>query len=95
MWNRSGDGWLGFHHIKKQDRSRAISELLKEKKLIQVNIDKIRTPFYIKSDQEELLNRMISKDQNYKKASKIAPLDNLLCDRKLVKELTVPIIYWL
>jgi hypothetical protein len=25
MWNRSGDGWLGFHDIKKEDRSRAIS----------------------------------------------------------------------
>ncbi|MFO7881315.1 MAG: winged helix DNA-binding domain-containing protein [Kosmotogaceae bacterium] len=87
MWNRSGDGWLGFHDIKKKDRSRAISELLKEGKLIDVSIEDINTPFYIKSDKEELLKSILIKDQNNKKAFIIAPLDNLLWDRKLVKEL--------
>lgn len=87
MWNRSGDGWLGFHAIKKEDRSRAISKLLKERKLIKVNIGSISTPFYIRSDQEELLNRILTKDQNFKNASIIVTLDNLLWDRKLIKEL--------
>ncbi|MFS1512563.1 winged helix-turn-helix domain-containing protein [Chengkuizengella sp. SCS-71B] len=83
LWDRSGDAWLGIREIKSSDRKKSIQRLIEAGKLIEVTIQGISNKFYMKKSDESFLTK--HDGQNH--ASIIAPLDNLIWDRKLIKEL--------
>lgn len=80
--NRSGDGWLGTS-FKKIERDIAIKSLLNRGKLLSLNIEGLKDEYYISHDTKSLL------DDNFKcnGTSFIAPLDNIIWDRKLIFDL--------
>ncbi|MDQ0193334.1 winged helix-turn-helix domain-containing protein [Paenibacillus wynnii] len=94
QWNRSGDGWLGITGLKSKERTAAIQRLLHTDKIREVNVEGIKLPFYIRSMDTPALEEVIqvTHDQgedyiNTSSASALAPLDNLLWDRELIKQL--------
>jgi uncharacterized protein YcaQ len=87
IWNRSGDAWLGFRGIKSKDRTAAFDRLLERDLLIEVRVEGIESLLYIRSDDEELLVNSIGTEQMKPRAVILAPLDNLLWDRRYVKQL--------
>ncbi len=87
LWNRSGDAWLGFREIGKTKRSQAIKQLINENKITKINIEGIETPFYIRSDNMPLLNQIKDSKIADNRIKFIAPLDNLIWDRRLIKKL--------
>lgn len=79
LWNRSSDAWLGTN-LNKAERSRSINRLLEKDLIAEVRITDIDDIFYVPKEEVRLLH--VDKEQN--EASVIAPLDNLMWDRKLI-----------
>jgi len=84
IWGKNGDGWLGEFIENKSLRDEAIAELLEEKSVSAVRISGIKDPFYIRTcDMDKFLN-----DKKVKKTARfLAPLDNLLWDRAMIRAL--------
>ncbi|WP_052088266.1 winged helix-turn-helix domain-containing protein [Paenibacillus wynnii] len=94
QWNRSGDGWLGINGLKSKERTMAIQRLLHTDRIREVNVEGIKLPFYIRTIDTPVLEELL-RDTNEQgedcistfSAAALAPLDNLLWDRELIKQL--------
>ncbi len=84
LWDKSGDAWLGMPGIKSKERKAALSRLLKQGKVIEVGVDGIKLPLYMRSEDEMLLNKTLDSRTPLSRSAIIAPLDNLLWDRRFV-----------
>lgn len=82
LWNRSGDAWLGSH-LKKEQRSNSINRLLKKDEIIEIQIADIDEIFYLPKKALSILENK----EKHNEASLIAPLDNLIWDRKLISRI--------
>ncbi len=87
LWNRASDAYLGIPDRKAQSRNELFGRLLKEKEIISLSVDGIRDPLYILSSDEELLDRVLSGEEFVRRTQMLAPLDNMLWDRKLIEAL--------
>ena len=85
LWNRRSDAWLGIGMTTEQ-RLQAFSELEAAGAVTAVQVEGIRTPFYILSEDKPLMEAVV-KDETDTKARLefLAPLDPMLWDRKLVE----------
>lgn len=84
-WDRNGEGWLGSFVSDKNLRKKILSELIEEGKLILIKVEGLKETFYLRSEDISILNNINLVNENNVKF--IAPLDNLLWDRKLVKDI--------
>lgn len=87
LWNRASDAWIGLRNFKSKDRIEGFNELLREDKIIPLEVEGIKSPLYIDKSNLDLLKQSINSINNKKEAYIIAPLDNLIWDRKLINEL--------
>jgi uncharacterized protein YcaQ len=87
VWNKSGDAWLGITGIKSRERNAAFNRLLKEKKIAEVMVEGLEQPLYIKGEDQTLMEEVRQGKEVTRRAVILAPLDNLLWDRRLIKEL--------
>lgn len=87
LWNRQSDAWLGINGLKSEQRNNAFKALLNEGKISEITVDGIKHTLYIATENLELLHTTMNKSMESKYARIIAPLDNLLWDRKLIAEL--------
>lgn len=83
LWNKSGGAWLGNFIGNKKLRDGIIPELVNEGELLVINVEGIKEPFYIRSEDEKYL---YNKPKN-REARFLAPLDNMLWDRDLIKKI--------
>ncbi len=87
LWNKPSDAWLFIQNMKAQNRNQAFMELLREKKIIEISVDNIKDKLYCLESDRNLLEE-IRTDPVFKERTEfIAPLDNMLWDRKLIKAL--------
>lgn len=90
LWNRPGDAWLGIIGMKSPERNGAFVRLLEKDRIREVRVEEVPYPLYIRKEDMPLLNEsadgpgFAASDQ---RASVLAPLDNLLWDRHLIREL--------
>ena len=84
LWNKSSDAFLGIDDFKAKDRILAFKSLLNQGSIIPIDVDGIDEIFYIVLEDQKYLSY---KDTNIKRMEFIAPLDNLIWDRKLIKAL--------
>lgn len=87
LWNRQSDAWLGINGLKSEDRHRAFNDLLKDGKISEITVEDMKSTLYIATENLELLKTYIKKPAKSDYARILAPLDNLLWDRKLIAEL--------
>jgi uncharacterized protein YcaQ len=87
IWKRSGDAWLGFRGISSEDRSAAFDRLIDQGNIVEVSVEGIEPALYMRSEDRVFLDVALGGDGGRPQASIIAPLDNLLWDRRFVKEL--------
>ncbi len=83
LWSRNGSAWLGHFISNSQIRNTAIKSLLEKGEIEQVYVGDIKYPFYIRKEDYSLLNEAMISNEGEMKF--IAPLDNLLWDRALIK----------
>lgn len=86
LWDKSGDVWVGMTDLKSKQRQEIFQKLWQNHKIIQIQIEGIRTPFYANTEHYQQMT-VSSYDSLSPRASFIAPLDNLLWDRRMIKEL--------
>lgn len=87
LWNRASDAWLGMSEFDVAARNRAFSQLLEQRKIIELNVESIEYPLYCLSADMEL-TETVKRDTDFKERIElIAPLDSLMWDRKLIKAL--------
>jgi uncharacterized protein YcaQ len=84
-WDRNGGGWLGNFVSEKKLRTEILQELSDEGELLRVDVEGFNENFYIRAEDSKMLSVI---EQNFeKKVTFLAPLDNLLWDRKLIKDI--------
>lgn len=87
LWNRAGEAWLGMHAIKSRERTAALNRLEEQGHVRQVDIEGFSVPFYYRSLEQDLLDRVVAAQDQPSRAAILAPLDNLLWDRRFLEEL--------
>ncbi|MCK5327839.1 MAG: AlkZ family DNA glycosylase, partial [Candidatus Latescibacteria bacterium] len=87
LWNRSGGAWLGISELKSKERKATLTRLLRQGKVVEVQVEGIEPPLYMRSEDKSCLDRTLDSDSLSPRATVMAPLDNLLWDRRLAKEL--------
>ncbi len=87
LWDKSGGAWLGMSGIKSKERKSALTRLLKQGKVVEVGVDGIKLLLYMRSEDERLLCKIMDSGTPLSRAVIMAPLDNLLWDRRFVEEL--------
>ncbi|AKI96766.1 winged helix-turn-helix domain-containing protein [Kosmotoga pacifica] len=87
LWGRPSDAWLGIRWMKSNECIEALSRLEKKGEVLRIEVEDIKYPFYILKEEAPLLHEVLNGVDVEPQASFIAPLDNLLWDRKLIKEI--------
>lgn len=85
LWNKASDAYLGICDFKTKERNLAFFNLILNEKILEIEIEGIEEKFYILKEQEKFL---IESEASFEDECRIiAPLDNILWDRKLVKKI--------
>ncbi|MBC7961003.1 MAG: AlkZ family DNA glycosylase, partial [Vallitaleaceae bacterium] len=87
LWNKASDAWLGIHWMKTKERKEAFERLIEKGEIVPVEVEGLEIPLYLDKQQMPLFEKVKSGDFVQKKVSFLAPLDNMLWDRKLIQEL--------
>ena len=87
LWSKAGDAWLEMPGIKSQQRQATLERLQRQRLVSSVQVEDMEHPLYLRSRDQELLHTTIESRKRSAQAAIIAPLDNLLWDRKFVEEL--------
>lgn len=92
LWNRPSDAWLGIapsigKGLRSKERNEAFSRLLADHRITELTIDGLQHPVYMETKSLYLLEEIIYEQSKPDTARILAPLDNMLWDRKLIKEL--------
>ena len=87
LWDRSGGAWLAMPGIKSKERRLALARLLQQGKVLEVRVEGMKPPLYVRSEDKACLNQMLDSNNLSPRAVILAPLDNLLWDRRFVEEL--------
>lgn len=82
LWNKKGGAWLGHYLYDNKTREQIINRLVENQELKTVYIEGINAPFYYLPEGECFFNSF--EDKNYVRF--LAPLDNMLWDRELVRK---------
>lgn len=87
LWNKPSDAWLAIWNMKTQERKEVFQELLQEDKIREVTVEGCKDKFYCLTKDFALLEEAITDGKRKSRTELIAPLDSMLWDRKLIKEL--------
>ncbi len=87
LWNKASDAYLGLPDRKTDQRKLLFELLLNRTEIMMVSVEGIREPMYILTKDEELLQKAVSGDVFMSRTQVLAPLDNMLWDRKLLEVL--------
>jgi len=83
LWNKPSDALLGLS-MKAAERAAAFLKLLADGTIFEIAVDGLKDPFYIREGDRALLEEVLSKKAYPPRVELIAPLDNLIWDRKLI-----------
>lgn len=87
LWNKSSDAWLNIWGLKSAGRNEIFRQLLAEEKILEITIDGIKDKLYCLSTDRCLLEAVLQEPKLKPRCELIAPLDNMLWDRRLIKSL--------
>lgn len=85
IWNKAGDAWLGMGDIKTPERTRALERLVRKGRVLEIKISEIGIKVYMRSEDLPTLETAIQQDFETEHAVILAPLDNLIWDRKFIE----------
>ena len=87
LWNRRSDAWLGIPMTTEQ-RDRAFEALEKAGSIAPVQVEEVRFPLYLLTDDSALMEAVTAGTIDQKpRLEFLAPLDPMLWDRKLIEAL--------
>ncbi|MGE5579405.1 MAG: winged helix-turn-helix domain-containing protein [Bacillota bacterium] len=90
LCNRGVEAWLGIEGTSSGARAESLKRLLRRGEIREVSVEGLALPAYVRTDDLETLSWILGEDQRdlaEPRAAVIGPLDNLIWDRRLTKEL--------
>jgi uncharacterized protein len=87
LWPRSSEAWLGIIGVKTAERRRSLARLRARGRVLQVEVEGLDAPLYMAAADAALLEELRAAKGPAPRASVIAPLDNLMWDRSLIRAL--------
>jgi len=84
LWNRASDAWLNIWGLKTEQRNRAFQELLLEERIVAVEVEQMKERLYCRAEDLPSIERILQSPELQERCELIAPLDNLMWDRKLI-----------
>ena len=87
LWNKASDAWLGIKEMKSKERNEAFERLLDKNLIIEIQVAGMKYNLFMRAQNRMLLENILQGQIGKPRASMIAPLDNMIWDRKLIKEL--------
>ncbi len=87
LWNRSGDALLGIPGMKTLNRNKAIGRLRDEGLIIETLVNEVSYPLYFWTGYKNLFDEVMENPGKSERIEFLAPLDNMLWDRRLIKEI--------
>lgn len=85
LWNKASDAWLGIAGLKAEERNKIFSCLIAEERITPIRIENISYVLYCRTEDLLLINKIKNNSLKKKRCEFIAPLDNMMWDRKLIK----------
>jgi len=85
--NRGTEAWLGILGTSAVKRTKSLERLKAQSRIRAVEIEDLDVPAYIRAEDEPILNAAVGPVKPDMAAAVIAPLDNLIWDRRLIKDL--------
>ncbi len=85
LWNRPSDAFLAIPGLKTEARNRFFSELLASGQIVEINVSEMKWPLYMAAEDESRLVGSKGFQPKEVRMEFLAPLDNLIWDRKLIK----------
>ena len=88
IWNRGAESWLGVP-AKSAQRTAALKRLVKRGTVLEIEVEGVDVPLYMRAQDRQLLESVLLMGSGIEdeKMAFIAPLDNLLWDRRLLRDL--------
>ncbi|MFZ2575984.1 MAG: winged helix DNA-binding domain-containing protein [Lactococcus hircilactis] len=83
-WAKNGAAWQG-HFL--TDRKIALERLEKFDKIVKITVEDLKTPLYLTRENYQKLVKICADNGTHNQLRFIAPLDNLIWDRKFIKEI--------
>ena len=87
LWNRASDAWLCISGLKANERNDIFSVLLAEGYITPVKVENIGHTFYCLREDIKWMEYVKEEIPVKQRCEFIAPLDNMMWDRKLIKEI--------
>lgn len=87
LWNRASDAWLGIPGLKAPERNDIFDRLLSEGSIWPVRVEEINRIFYCLAEDAQMADSCKREVSGRERCEFIAPLDNMMWDRNLVKEI--------
>ncbi len=87
LWQTASSVWHGILGTKSKERRASILRLLRQGKIQEVHVEGIPAPLYMRHEDTPRLTQVLGADPLDPRAAVLAPLDNLLWDRRLVATL--------
>ncbi len=87
LWNKPSDAWLNIWGLKSTERNEIFRQLLEEEKITEITVEGIKNKLYCLSSDRRLLDTILQEPILKARCELIAPLDNMLWDRRLIQVL--------
>lgn len=87
IWNKPSDAWMNIGELKSPTRSNIFNQLIEEGKILEIEVKDQKNMLYCSSDDKSLIEFVQNDPKLKPRCELIAPLDNFIWDRKLIKSL--------
>ncbi len=91
LWNRASDAWLGipsqYNSLKAKERSDIFAELLAQGRILPVRVEGVAHTLYCLAEDGDIAGYIRDNAYAKQRCEFIAPLDNMMWDRNLIKEI--------
>lgn len=85
LWNRGSEGWLGVP-AKSAQRTAVLKRLMEQSKVLEIAVEDFDVPLYMRTQDRALLDEVLNSYETTTRMAFIAPLDNLMWDRRLLEK---------
>jgi hypothetical protein len=79
--------YIGIDGLKAKERSQVFATLMEEEKIREVEVEDCKLPYYYLANDQDLMDQVIAGVEESDRLEFVAPLDNLIWDRKMIEEL--------
>lgn len=87
LWNRASDAWLSIWGLKAEQRKEVFRQLLDEARIVAIAVEQLKDMLYCRVEDLPLIEAVLQNPEPKYRCELIAPLDNLIWDRRLINEL--------